>query len=112
MNVRAERDVNLHFYTEDPELDRVLKPSTAYHAPSDVVHDPALSLFEKKAILAFWASDACALENHPAFRFPPSLAEPVSFDVIMSALQELDHLQSARSIHAGLPANRESSPAC
>lgn len=80
----------LHFTTADPDLDRLLKPSSAYQHPTDVVDDPDLSLAEKKAILASWASDACAVECRPGYRHPPALPEPVSFDAIMSALQALD----------------------
>jgi hypothetical protein len=39
--------------------------------PSGVVNDPDLTLNEKRAILAAWASDACAVEAAPAFRSTP-----------------------------------------
>ena len=113
MNATAKRAINGHLCAdEDPELTRLLRPSTVYQAPSDVINDPALSLSEKKAILASWASDACSLENRPAFRHPPSLAEPVTFDGIMEALQELDRLQRAPSAGAARFADRRSSPVC
>ena len=40
-------------------------------APPDVINDPDLTLNEKRAILASWASDACAIEAAPALRQMP-----------------------------------------
>jgi hypothetical protein len=88
----------LHFETQDPELDRLLKPGATYRSPEDVVKDTSLSLSEKKAILASWASDACAVDSRPAFRQPAGFPEPVSFDSIMRALQDLDRTPSPRSV--------------
>jgi hypothetical protein len=53
------------------DLDKLLHPSQAFERPADVVNDPDLSLNEKRAILASWASDACAVEAVPALRRPP-----------------------------------------
>jgi hypothetical protein len=53
------------------------------------VHDPDLTLNEKRAILASWASDACAVEAAPALRQTPA-GTTVSFDDVMEALRELD----------------------
>jgi hypothetical protein len=47
------------------DLDTLLHPSQAFEHPSDVVNDPDLTLNEKRAILASWASDACAIEAVP-----------------------------------------------
>jgi hypothetical protein len=44
------------------ELDELLHPAQAFQHPREVVNDPDLSLNEKRAILASWASDACAVE--------------------------------------------------
>jgi hypothetical protein len=55
----------------------------------DVVADPDMSLQEKRAILASWASDACAVEAAPDLRSPPS-APTVRFDDVMDALKALD----------------------
>ena len=41
----------------DLELDDLLHPARAFAHPCDVVNDPDLSLNEKRAILASWASD-------------------------------------------------------
>jgi hypothetical protein len=71
------------------DLETLLHPANAFERPADVVNDPDLTLSEKRAILASWASDACAVEAAPALRKPPGSA-PVRFDDIMDALRELD----------------------
>jgi hypothetical protein len=55
----------------------------------DVVNDPDLTLSEKRAILASWASDACAIEAAPNLRSAPT-GRVVRFDEIMEALRTLD----------------------
>jgi hypothetical protein len=71
------------------DIDRLLHPANAFAHPMDVVNDPDLTLNEKRAILASWASDACAVEAAPALRRPPG-ASVVRFDDVMDALKELD----------------------
>ena len=73
----------------DRELDELLHPAQAFAHPCDVVRDPDLTVNEKRAILASWASDACAVEAAPELRSPPS-APIVRFDDIMMALKRLD----------------------
>jgi hypothetical protein len=70
------------------ELDELLHPAQAFDHPSEVVNDPDLTLNEKRAILASWASDACAIEALPELRAGPNA--PVRFDDIMDALRTLD----------------------
>jgi hypothetical protein len=72
------------------DLDDLLHPAQAFEHPSDVVNDPDLTVNEKRAILASWASDACAVEAAPLFRFAPGVKKPVSFDDVMEALRALD----------------------
>ena len=72
------------------ELDDLLHPAQAFEHPSNVVNDPDLTLNEKRAILASWASDACAVEAMPALRRPPGAPAPVTFDDVMDALRALD----------------------
>jgi hypothetical protein len=55
-----------------------------------VLEDGSLDIWEKRAILSSWASDACAVESMPALRQPPGAERPVSFDEIMDALRRLD----------------------
>jgi hypothetical protein len=74
----------------DLNLDELLHPARAFAHPRDVVHDPDLTLNEKRAILASWASDACAVEAAPALRQPPGAAGVVPVDEILEALRTLD----------------------
>src|SRR5690349_16541212 len=70
------------------DLDELLHPARAFNHPFEVVNDPDLTLNEKRAILASWASDACAIEAAPELRRGPNA--PVRFDDIMEALRTLD----------------------
>ena len=54
------------------DLDDLLHPAQAFSHPADVVNDPDLTLNEKRAILASWASDACAVESVPELRRAPT----------------------------------------
>ena len=74
---------------KDFDLDYLLHPAGAFRSPVDVVKDPDMTVQEKRAILASWASDACAVEEAPDLRNPPT-ASPVRFDDIMDALKHLD----------------------
>ena len=71
------------------DLDELLHPAQAFEHPSQVVDDPDLTLNEKRAILASWASDACAVEAAPELRSARH-GRPVRFDEIMDALRTLD----------------------
>jgi hypothetical protein len=73
----------------DFDLDELLHPARAFGHPSEVVKDPDLTLNEKRAILAAWASDACAIEAMPELRSRPG-GTLVRFDDIMEALRTLD----------------------
>jgi hypothetical protein len=75
------------------DLDSLLHPAQAFRHPLDVVNDPDMTLNEKRAILASWASDACAIEAAPSMRASPG-GEPVNFDDIMDALRALDRQSS------------------
>ena len=70
-------------------LDDLLRPADAFTHPNEVLCDPDLSVNEKRAILASWASDACAVEAMPTLRKSPA-GSMVTFDDIMDALKELD----------------------
>jgi hypothetical protein len=74
---------------KDFELDKLLHPARAFRTPMDVVADLGMTVQEKRAILASWASDACAVEAAPELRQPPS-ASVVRFDDVMDALKSLD----------------------
>ena len=51
---------------------------------------PVLDTSAKRAILASWASDACAVENLPHWRKLPGTGTLVALDAILDALQALD----------------------
>jgi hypothetical protein len=80
-------------YRDDElNLDTLLHPAQAFEHPMRVVNDPDLTLSEKRAILASWASDACAVEAAPALRLVPGARRTVEFDDIIDALRALDRL--------------------
>jgi hypothetical protein len=54
------------------------------------------TLNEKRAILASWASDACAPEAAPHLRCVPGRKQPVLFDDVMEALRMLDKQASEK----------------
>ncbi len=76
--------------TDDPDLGALIHPGTVFDHPRDVVAHPTLTLSEKRAILASWASDASAIASCPALRAPEGLKKPVPIDEILDALVELD----------------------
>jgi hypothetical protein len=71
------------------DLDALLHPANAFAHPMDVVRDEDLTLNEKRAILASWASHACATEAAPDLRVNSSRSV-VRWDDIMDALRTLD----------------------
>ncbi len=83
------------------DINALLHPAAAYEQPMDVLHDTDLSLNEKRAILASWASDACAIEAAPELRRQGN-GRPVSFDDIMEALKVLDGEAHARTDYGKL----------
>ncbi len=66
------------------------EPTTQFTHPCAVLEAGALTGSDKRALLAAWASDACAVEGQPAWRWLPGTPEPVSVDDILAALQALD----------------------
>jgi hypothetical protein len=68
----------------------ILLQGTQLRKPLDVVRAPSLSVDDKRAILAAWASDFYAVDSEPALRQVPGTPEPVSIDEVQSALKELD----------------------
>ena len=74
---------------KDFDINKLLYPAVAFTSPQQVLVDPDLTRNEKRAILASWPSDACAVEAMPELRSAPN-GSTVKFDDIMSALRELD----------------------
>lgn len=72
----------------------LVAPGDVFRHPREVLDHPQLSRAEKRAILASWASDACALENAPSLRcLTGCRVEPVPVDAVLGALAELDEAQ-------------------
>ncbi len=72
------------------DFDYLLHPGTKFEHPRDVVSHAGLTLAEKRAILASWASDASAIASCPALRAPEGLKAPVTIDESLEALCMLD----------------------
>jgi hypothetical protein len=70
-------------------LDAILHPGSVFDHPRDVVADPTISIGEKRAIPASWASDAAAVASNSALRELPG-SHPVTIDEILEALSALD----------------------
>jgi hypothetical protein len=83
------------------DFETLLHPARGFSHPLDVVRDADLTLNEKRAILASWASDACAVEAAPELRCPLGSGKCVRFDDIMDALRTLD--RQAREQHTPEP---------
>ena len=73
------------------DLNAILHPGSVYDHPRDVVADPTISLGEKRAILASWASDAAAVASYPALRELPGSRRLVTIDDVLEALSALDY---------------------
>jgi hypothetical protein len=74
--------------------DQLLRPVIGFQDPFDVLKDPDLDAGEKRAILSSWASDACAVENHPTLRWLIGTEAPVPVQDIKAALARLDRLET------------------
>lgn len=68
----------------------VLLQDMQIQRPIDVLSAPALSVDDKRAVLAAWALDFYDVESKPALRRLPGTAEPISIGEVQSALKELD----------------------
>ena len=68
-----------------------------FERPDDVLKDTGLDEEEKRAALASWASDACAVEGRPAWRRLPGSETVVPLAEILAALQRLEGPRYDRS---------------
>ena len=87
--------------TSDPFLSTLFQPSAAYDRPADVLNDNDLTLYEKRAILASWASDLWTVDSTPSLRDPLNLSAPASIDDILRCLRQLDEEMERRCV--GVP---------
>ena len=90
---------NLAFDLLDDEFDAFVSDSDliGYFKPSEIVHDPLLTLARKRQLLAYWASDIHAVRGAPALRSYAS-GPAVLIDDIQAALVELDTMVDAAAI--------------
>jgi hypothetical protein len=70
--------------------------------PNHVVSDPTMTIAEKRALLASWASDARAVPNYPPLRRLDSGAF-VTIDAVLDALKRLDKLEGVELTDAVSP---------
>jgi len=86
--------------------------ATAIRGPLDVLRHDGLTFEDKRAVLASWASDACAVEAAPALRRIPVTGQVVQIDDIFDALKALDqHAAQRMPGERGLSAPLGSQPA-
>jgi hypothetical protein len=71
-----------------------LEPTGPFRHLREVLEHPSLSRSDKRALLAAWASDACAVEGRPAWRQIPGSGALVMVDDLLDALRALDPHQS------------------
>jgi hypothetical protein len=69
--------------------DPLFRKAHSFAHPDQVVDDQELTLADKRAVLASWASDALAVEDQPSLRQLPSGAI-VPVEDILAALKSLD----------------------
>ena len=67
--------------------------------PSEIVHDPILTLARKRQLLAYWASDIHAVTGAPALR-SYAHGTTVTIDEIQAALRALDDMVDMAAIPA------------
>jgi hypothetical protein len=79
-------------------MNQLLHPNCCFARPRDVLADERLSVDERRAVLASWASDACAVESNPTLRRLIFADAPVTFDEIMNVLRQLDTLKGRETL--------------
>ena len=90
----------------DADLAPLMHPPEAFKHPQDVASRPDLTIEEKRAILASWASDACAVEAAPALRRPPGSRRTFSVDEILATLCSLDREADSHGRYHAAPEAR------
>jgi len=79
-------------------LDWLVTPAAAFNHPVDVLSHSGLTIAEKRAILASWASDAHAVDDMPWLRQLECGAR-IPLSDVLSALRSLD----AEQLRTGEP---------
>jgi len=73
---------------------RALEPASPFKHLREVLEHPSLSRSDKRALLAGWASDSCAVDGRPAWRQIPGSGALIMVDDLLDALRALDRHQS------------------
>lgn len=94
MNELARAEASLDWLPDDdfPGFQEWL-----FHRPEQVVADPSLTVEDKRALLAFWASDIHAVPDAPALRRLEN-GSTIEIDAILQALKSLDTACMPRTI--------------
>jgi hypothetical protein len=83
-------------------LDWLVAPAAAFNDPEEVLAHSGLTVAEKRAILASWASDAHAVEDMPWLRQLECGAR-VSLSEVLSALRSLDSGETSANVAQAEP---------
>lgn len=99
-------------YVSVASMDQLVDEVTAsdfvgYYRAMDVVDDPSLAPSRKKAMLAFWASDANAVAGSPGLRHVRGVT--VSIDSLFDAMARLDSLIDPAAMGRGTGSNPQAS---
>jgi len=73
--------------------------SQVWADPKYVLNDPVMTVAEKRALLASWASGARAVPNYPPLRQLDSGAF-VTIDAVLDALKRLDDIEGRSALKA------------
>ena len=87
---------------ELPEVDDAFVTDSdliGFWKPSEIVHDPVLTLARKRQLLAYWGSDIHAVAGAPALR-SYAHGTTVTIDEIQDALRTLDEMVDMAAIPA------------
>lgn len=77
--------------------DPLVRTAHSFAHPDQVLDDHELTLADKRAVLASWASDALAVDDQPSLRQLPSGAI-VPVEDILAALKSLDLKQGGEAV--------------
>src|SRR3569623_2014903 len=91
---KKEDEMTIHGRFNDDDifdLNGIFHPGLVYDHPRDVLAQEGLTVAEKRAILASWASAAAAVNSCPSLRAIPGQRRPVPIDEILEALTSKDH---------------------
>ncbi|MDB5507353.1 MAG: hypothetical protein JWR75_1991 [Devosia sp.] len=81
--------------SDDLNPGSAIGPQSFHTDPDDVLNDPDLTVADKRAVLANWASDIRAVRNRPALRRLDNGAV-VDIDAILAAMKRLDDIADDR----------------